>query len=83
MLGLIKKDLLMVKSNLKVIAIILIVFGVMAIQGQGDLSFIPALTSVMIFMSTFSYDEYNKLMLLLFLSQMAERMSWERNILLV
>lgn len=60
MLGLIKKDLLMVKSNLKVIAIILIVFGVMAIQGQGDLSFIPALTSVMIFMSTFSYDEYNK-----------------------
>lgn len=75
MLGLIKKDLLMVKSNLKVIAIILIVFGVMAIQGQGDLSFIPALTSVMIFMSTFSYDEYNKLMLLLFLSQMAERMS--------
>lgn len=60
MLGLIKKDLLMVKSNLKVIIIILIVFGIMALQGQSDLSFIPALTSVMVFMSTFSYDEYNK-----------------------
>lgn len=60
MLGLIKKDLLMVKSNLKVIVIILIVFGIMALQGQSDLSFIPALTSVMVFMSTFSYDEYNK-----------------------
>lgn len=60
MLGLIKKDLLMVKSNLKVIVIILIVFGIMALQEQSDLSFIPALTSVMVFMSTFSYDEYNK-----------------------
>lgn len=60
MLGLIKKDLLMVKSNLKVIVIILVVFGIMALQGQSDLSFVPALTSVMVFMSTFSYDEYNK-----------------------
>ena len=60
MLGLIKKDLLMVKSNLKIIVIILIVFGIMALQGQSDLSFVPALTSVMVFMSTFSYDEYNK-----------------------
>lgn len=60
MLGLIKKDLLMVKCNLKIIVIILIVFGIMALQGQSDLSFVPALTSVMVFMSTFSYDEYNK-----------------------
>lgn len=60
MLGLVKKDLLMVKSNLKIIAIILIVFAIMALDGEGDLSFVPAMTSVMIFLSTFSYDEYNK-----------------------
>lgn len=59
MLGLIKKDLLIIKGNLKLIAIIFVVFTIMAIQGEGDLSFIPAFISVTLFMSTFSYDEYN------------------------
>lgn len=59
MLGLIKKDLLIIKGNLKFIAIVFVVFTMMAIQGEGDLSFIPAFISVTLFMSTFSYDEYN------------------------
>ena len=60
MLGLIKKDLLMIKSNIKTLFIILVVYGVMAYQGQMDLSFILPFMSVMIMISTFSYDAYNK-----------------------
>lgn len=60
MLGLIKKDLLMTKSNIKVLFIILVVYGVMAYQGQMDLSFILPFMSVMLMISTFSYDAYNK-----------------------
>lgn len=60
MIGLIKKDLLMIKSNLKLVGIILFVFFIMAMQGEMDISFVPALISAMLFMSTFSYDEYNK-----------------------
>ena len=61
MIGLIKKDLLMIKNNLKLVGIIYIVFFIMALLGEVDISFAPALISVMLFMSTFSYDEYNKL----------------------
>lgn len=60
MLGLIKKDLLMIKGNLKLIVIILFVVTIMSLNGLGNLSFVPALISIMLFMSTFSYDEYNK-----------------------
>lgn len=60
MLGFIKKDLLMVKGNLKTLAIIFVVFAIMSINGNGDFTFIPAFLSVMIMMSSFSYDEYNK-----------------------
>lgn len=60
MLGLIKKDLLMIKSNLKLVIVMLFVFFIMALQGQFDISFIPPFIIVMLFMSTFSYDEYNK-----------------------
>lgn len=59
MIGLIKKDLLMIKSNLKLVIIMLFVFFIMALQGQFDISFIPPFIIVMLFMSTFSYDEYN------------------------
>lgn len=58
--GLIKKDLLMIKSNLKMILVILFVFFIMALQGEFDISFVPAFIVVMLFMSTFSYDEFNK-----------------------
>lgn len=60
MWGLVKKDLLMIKSNIKLIIVIFFVFTIMALQGSGGLAFIPALISMMLFMSTFSYDEYNK-----------------------
>lgn len=60
MLGLIKKDLLMIKSNFKFLAILLFVYGIMAFQGQMDLSFLLPFMSVMIMISTFSYDNYNK-----------------------
>lgn len=60
MLGLIKKDLLMARGNLKVIITMLVVFTLVSINGNGNFSFIPAFISVMIMMSTFSYDEYNK-----------------------
>lgn len=60
MTGLIKKDLLMIKSNLKMILVILFVFFIMALQGEFDISFVPAFIVVMLFMSTFSYDEFNK-----------------------
>lgn len=60
MLGLIKKDLFMAKGNFKTIAIIFVVFTFTAINGNENFAFIPAFMSVMIMMSTFSYDEYNK-----------------------
>lgn len=60
MLGLIKKDFLIIKSNLKLIIIMLVVFFMMALQGEFDISFVPPFIVVMLFMSTFSYDEYNK-----------------------
>lgn len=60
MKGLVKKDLMMIKSNLKLIGIMLIIFTIMAITGTSDISFLPAFISVVLFMSTFSYDEYNK-----------------------
>ena len=59
MLGLIKKDLLMIKSNLKLVFVMLFVFFIMALQGDFDISYIPPFIIVMLFMSTFSYDEYN------------------------
>lgn len=60
MLGLIKKDFLIVKGNSKIIIIMLFIFFIMALQGQFDLSFLPPFISTTMFMSTFSYDEYNK-----------------------
>lgn len=60
MLGLIKKDLFVAKGNLKTLIIILIVFSLMAINGNENFLFIPSFMSIMIMTSTFSYDEYNK-----------------------
>lgn len=60
MLGLIKKDFLIIKGNLKLIVVMLSVFLIMTLQGQFDISFIPPFIVIMLFMSTFSYDEYNK-----------------------
>ncbi len=60
MLGLIKKDLFLIKSNLKILVILFVVYGFMIFQGEMDLSFVLPLMSVVIMISTFSYDTYNK-----------------------
>ncbi len=60
MIGFIKKDLAMIKSNLKLIGILLIVYAVMGLMGEMDISFLLPFMSVMIMISTFSYDNYNK-----------------------
>ncbi len=66
MLGLIKKDLLIVKSNLKLIAIVLIIFFMLALQDKFDITLVLPFISMIylfvitLFISTFSYDEFNK-----------------------
>lgn len=59
MLGLIKKDLLLIKANLKTLVVIFAVFILMAFQGTMDMTFIIPMMSVMLFIATFSYDDYN------------------------
>lgn len=66
MLGLIKKDLLIVKNNLKLIGIVLTIFFILALQDKFDITitlpFIAMiyLFAITLFISTFSYDEFNK-----------------------
>lgn len=60
MIGFIKKDLFLIKSNIKFLLIILVIYGVMAYQGNMDLSFLLPFMSVVLMMTTFNYDAYNK-----------------------
>ena len=53
------KPQLIIKNNLKLIIVMLMVFFIMALGGQFNISFIPTFIIVMLFISTFSYDEYN------------------------
>ena len=59
MLGLIKKDFLLIKANLKSMAMIFIVYLILAFQGTFDVTFIVPLIGIMLFISTFSYDDFN------------------------
>ncbi len=59
MLGLIKKDFLTLKANSKSMAIIFIIYLMLAFQGTFDVTFIVPLMGIMLFISTFSYDDYN------------------------
>lgn len=59
MLGLIKKDFLLMKENWKTIALLILVFSVLSFDGKNTIYIIPVFISVMVFMTTFSYDEYN------------------------
>lgn len=59
MLGLIKKDFLLIKANLKSMAIIFIVYLILTFQGTFDVTFIIPLIGIMLFISTFSYDDFN------------------------
>ncbi len=60
MYGLIKKDLLMIKQNLKILVLIFIIFFSMTMVNESDMTFILPFMAVMISISTFSYDQYNK-----------------------
>lgn len=61
MKGLIKKDLLVVKSNAKILFIVLVALSLLAIKdNSSDILVIMPIFSIMMFVSTFSYDEFNK-----------------------
>ena len=59
MLGLIKKDLLLIKANLKSMIIIFVIYIMLAFQGTLDVTFIIPIIGIMLFISTFSYDDFN------------------------
>ena len=60
MKGLIKKDLLILKNSLKTFLIVLIIYGCMICMGTLDIFFLPPFISVLVMVSTFNYDNYNK-----------------------
>ncbi len=60
MIGFIIKDLAMIKSNFKLLGLLIIVYLFLGLSGEMDISFILPFMSVMIMISTFSYDSYNK-----------------------
>ena len=59
MLGLIKKDFLMIKANLKTFLIIFIAFIIMSYNGSYEMTFVLPFLCIMLFISTFSYDDFN------------------------
>ncbi len=59
MLGLIKKDFLTIKANSKSLAIIFIFYLIFAFQGTFDATFIVPLIGIILFISTFNYDDFN------------------------
>ncbi len=60
MYGLIKKDLLMIKQNLKILMLAFIIFLGMTIINESDMTFFLPFMAVMVSISTFSYDQFNK-----------------------
>ncbi len=54
-----KKDFLLIKANLKSMVIVFIVYLILAFQGTFDVTFIVPLIGIMLFISTFSYDDFN------------------------
>ena len=60
MLGLIKKDFLMLKGNLKVWLILLFIYVFMTFQESMSLVFVLSFMCIVTMLSTFSYDCFNK-----------------------
>ena len=60
MKGLIKKDLYIARSSLKILLAVFIIFLIMGIAEGSNLFFFPAMMSMSIMLSTFSYDERSK-----------------------
>lgn len=60
MLSFIKKDFYVIKANIKTFLIILIVYGFMGAVGESfDITFLFPFLAVMMFISTFNYDDFN------------------------
>lgn len=59
MLGLVKKDFLIIKANARSMAIIFAIYIVLTVQGTFDVTFVVPLIGIMLFISTFSYDDFN------------------------
>ncbi len=59
MLGLIKKDFLLIKANSKQMLIIFAIYLILIFQGTMDVTFVVPLIGIMLFISTFSYDDFN------------------------
>lgn len=59
MFGLIKKDLLFIKKNIKLLLIITVAYSFIALGGDFDIVFIIPFLATMLFISTFSYDDFN------------------------
>lgn len=60
MIGLIKKDLLMMKQNVKFMLIVFVVFAGLTIVNESNMIFMFPVMAVIVSISTFSYDAYNK-----------------------
>lgn len=60
MMGLIIKDLLLIKENWKQLLVFALIFIVIGLEGNQILTFVPVFLSLMVLLSTFSYDDYNK-----------------------
>lgn len=59
MIGLIKKDFLLIKANFKSMVMIFIIYLVLAYQGILDATFLVPVVGITLFISTFSYDDFN------------------------
>lgn len=60
MLGFIKKDLLMLKTSIKSLVFIVVIYTFLAFTNAIDISILIPIISVISFMSTFNFDNYNK-----------------------
>ena len=59
MKGLIIKDILMIKNNIKLLSIAFLVWLILSSTQNNDMTFALPFLAIMIFISTFSYDDYN------------------------
>lgn len=59
MLGFIKKDLSIIKGNLKYLTIILVIYMVMGVTGQTDMSYVVTFMSGVLTITVFRYDDFN------------------------
>ena len=60
MLGIVKKDLIMIKGNIRQVILFLVVFLILTFQENNIIVIVPVFVAMMVFITTFSYDEYNK-----------------------